>query len=166
MVLENTNQWILVLDNVDNLNHYPVNWMAVCEYADIEASTYLHYSLHEEPTSRSSSQSGVMTNLNIYCTVDRWCRCCLNGIVHCYSMLDVVRFHFQWYSSSREVPTNKSITIIFFSIFFPFFFSFFLFKETYYWTNPKEWTKINNNGDNGRMVNSVSFHWYWQRLHY
>ena len=38
-----------------------------------------------------------------------------------------------------------------------FFLSFFLSRKTYYRTDPQEWTKINNNGDNGRIVEPVPF---------
>ena len=38
-----------------------------------------------------------------------------------------------------------------------YFLSFFLPRKTYYKTNPKEWTKINENGDNGRTVEPIPF---------
>ena len=38
-----------------------------------------------------------------------------------------------------------------------YFLSFFHSRKTYYKTNPKEWTKINDNGDNGRTVEPIPF---------
>ena len=47
MFLENINinQWQLLLDDVNDDNHYGMSWEGVCEYADIEAGTYLSYTL-------------------------------------------------------------------------------------------------------------------------
>ena len=61
--------------------------------------------------------------------------------------------------------SNKSLTILFFlsfvfcSLFCSIlcFICFFLSKKTYYQTDPKEWTKINDNGDNVRNVEPVPF---------
>ena len=68
--------------------------------------------------------------------------------------------------------SNKSLIILFFLSFdfcslfcfillffvsFVSFVSFFLSRKTYYRTDPKEWTKINNNGDNVRIVEPVPF---------
>ena len=45
MFLENTNRWQFLLDDVDNDNYYGFSWVGVCEYADVEAGTYLSYNL-------------------------------------------------------------------------------------------------------------------------
>ena len=47
--------------------------------------------------------------------------------------------------------------LCFIRFFVPFVSTFFLSRKTYYKTNPKEWTKINENGDNGRTVEPIPF---------
>ena len=47
--------------------------------------------------------------------------------------------------------------VSFVSLFHSFLLSYFLSSKTYYRTNPKEWTEINDNGDNGRTVEAVLF---------
>ena len=49
LFLENTNQWQFVLDDVNDDNHYPLNYAGVCEYADAEAGTYANYNLPPVP---------------------------------------------------------------------------------------------------------------------
>ena len=49
MFLEDMNQWLLLLENENDPEHYPMNWKAVCEYVEVEAGTYLSDSLPDEP---------------------------------------------------------------------------------------------------------------------
>ena len=55
----------------------------------------------------------------------------------------------------------RSILLFFVSflsyLFVLFVSTFFLSRKTYYRTDPKEWTKINDNGDNGRTVEPIPF---------
>ena len=48
LFLENTNRWQLLLDDIDDPNHYAMNYEAVVAYADAEAGTYAHYNLPPE----------------------------------------------------------------------------------------------------------------------
>ena len=57
MFLENINRWILLLKDFNNPTHYPMSWKGVCEYADVEAGTYLSYHLPEEPVNLPLNQA-------------------------------------------------------------------------------------------------------------
>ena len=61
MFLENTNRWQLLLDDVDDDNHYAMNWDSVCEYADIDAGTYLSYTLPAEAVHLPADQASWQT---------------------------------------------------------------------------------------------------------
>ena len=50
-----------------------------------------------------------------------------------------------------------SILLFYVSFVSSFVSTFFLSRKTYYRTDPKEWTKINDNGDNGRTVDPIPF---------
>ena len=49
MFVEDTNKWQLLLDDENYPTHYAINLKGVYEYADVEAGTYLSYSLPDEP---------------------------------------------------------------------------------------------------------------------
>ena len=48
---------MLLLDNEDDPEHYPMNWKAVCEYFDVEAGTYFSYNLYDEPVDLTLDQA-------------------------------------------------------------------------------------------------------------
>ena len=61
MFVENTNKWVLLLDDVDNPTHYFKNLKDACEYMDIDASTFLSYSLPQEPVDFPTNQTSWHT---------------------------------------------------------------------------------------------------------
>ena len=123
MFLVDTNKWILLSENVNNPTHYAMNRKGVCEYADVEAGTYMSYSLPEEPGNLPPNQASWQTQVHM---IDRWCR---------------------WCQSTSLLP--------FFSLFLSFIVSY--SRKTYFQTDLKQWTKINNNGDNVQMVDPIPF---------
>ena len=48
LFLENTNRWQLLLDDIDDPNHYAMNYEAVLAYVDEQAGTYPRYNLPPE----------------------------------------------------------------------------------------------------------------------
>ena len=59
MFLENKNQWLLKLDNENDPQQYPMQWDTVCDHVDVEASTYLPYSLPDEQADRPPNQTSL-----------------------------------------------------------------------------------------------------------
>ena len=58
---ENTNKWQLLLDDVNDDNYYGMAWDAVLEYADVDAGTYLSYTLPAKVVHHPADQASWQT---------------------------------------------------------------------------------------------------------
>ena len=61
ILVEDTNRWQILLDDVGHPTHYAMNWESVLEYMNVEAGTYLSYHLPAEPVDLPPDQVSWQT---------------------------------------------------------------------------------------------------------